>query len=358
MTLAAALESRSDRAVKLRFEVSDTGIGVRPEQAAMLFQPFTQADASTTRRYGGTGLGLAISKQLVELMGGTIAVDSREGQGCTFRFTVTFEVAQPSQQQLEGERTGRPFDAIHQIKPPQRNARILIAEDNAVNRAVALAQLKKLGYKASAVANGAQVIEALRQGGHDLVLMDCQMPVMDGFEATRRIRLFNPSIPIIALTADAMPTDRDRCLREGMNDYLAKPVDLEQLANMLVRSLPASGAGEQTEAVFDEAALLHRLMGDRELAGIILKGFIDDVPSQLHRLRVRLDEADAPGTRLQAHALKGAAATVAAEGLQAIAFAMEQAGTSGQLDRCVGLLPRAVEEFERYKGALELAGWV
>jgi len=200
--------------------------------------------------------------------------------------------------------------------------------------------------------------------------MDCEMPVMDGFEATRRIRgLRQPDIPIVALTANAMQSDRERCLREGMNDYLAKPVVMARLADVLGRWLPKSGgggtvqpaaapAGEQAKAIFDAEALLGRLMGDRELAGAVLKGFLENVPSQLDNLRRRLDEADAAATRSQAHALKGAAATVSAVGLHAIALALERAGSAGRLDHCGELLPRAVEEFERFKSALEGAGWV
>ena len=380
--LDAALESRCGRTATVRFSVTDTGIGIRPDQAAGLFSPFTQADVSTTRRYGGTGLGLAISKQLAETMGGAIGVDSREGGGSTFWFTAVFDLAPPGQAQLASHRADRRFGAPAGTALRKPAARILVAEDNTTNRDVALAQLRKLGYTASAVANGLEAIEAGERGGFDLVLMDCQMPVMDGFEATRRIRSSAqpgiPGIPIVAVTAGAMRDDRDRCMREGMNGYLAKPVELGPLEDVLARWLPVPGAGDRPQtpgqppggsideqekagratAVFNADALLRRLMGDRQLAGSVVKGFLEGAPSQLHNLRARLDEADRPGARLQAHALKGAAATVSAEGLHAVALAIEQAGAAGQLDRCGELLPRAAEELERFESALKRAGWI
>ena len=358
VTLDAALESQSEGTATVRFAIADTGIGIRPDQTARLFSRFVQADDSTTRKYGGTGLGLAICKQLVEMMGGTIGVDSREGQGSTFWFAVPFEPSPPSRQRPVSDRTVGRSGAARRTTPTGRKARILVAEDNATNRDVALAQLRKLGHMASAVGNGVEAIDTVRHGDYDLVLMDCAMPVMDGFEATRRIRSTHPGIPIVAMPADAAPAERDRCLREGMKDYLAKPVDLARLANVLARWLPVSGTGAPDKAVFDPQALLRRLMGDRQLAVTVLQGFLQNAPSQLHELRVRLDKADAPGARLQAHALKGAAATVAAEGLRAIALAMERAGSAGKLDQCAELLPRVVEEFERFKSVLERTGWV
>jgi len=220
---------------------------IRPDQLEGLFSPFTQADASTTRKYGGTGLGLAISKQLVELMGGRVGVDSREGCGSAFWFTAVLDVAPPGRKPASENANARcGADA------PVRPVRVLVAEDNAINRQVALAQLRKLGYEALAVNNGAEAVEKVQAGGYDLVLMDCQMPVMDGLEATRLIRQ-STGIPIVAMTAHAMPGDRDRCLSRGMDDYLAKPVELKQLAEALARWLPGRDGGRQPTGAVEEA---------------------------------------------------------------------------------------------------------
>jgi|GEM_PF-1409198 len=241
VALCAALESLGESTATIRFAVTDTGIGIRPEQIAKLFTRFTQADDSTTRSYGGTGLGLAISQQLVEMMGGTIGIESQEGKGSTFWFNVVFELA-PEMTLLA------PVTPTLSGKPRTVNtrldARILIAEDNATNRLVALAQMKKLGYQADAVINGAEAVKALRDDGqYDLVLMDCEMPVMDGYEATHLIRAVHPDIPIIAATASATLEDRKRCLTVGMSDYLSKPLDLELLGDMLAKWLPAPLTG-------------------------------------------------------------------------------------------------------------------
>jgi two-component system, sensor histidine kinase and response regulator len=233
-----------------------------------------------------------------------------------------------------------------------------------------LGQLQKLGHLAQAVASGAEAVDAVRlaQTGarYDLVLMDCQMPEMDGFEATRRIRLLGgPDIPIVAVTADAMAGDRERCLREGMNDYLSKPVEMRQLAEVLAKWLPHATAPPAAElpaagpskGVFDEKDMLDRFAGDRPFAGRILKVFLEDFPSQLNNLKKRLDSADGPGTAMQAHALKGAAAAVSAGELRALAQAIERAGKTGNLDDCGDLLRSAAREFERLKHALRHAGW-
>ena len=352
----------------LRFAVTDTGIGIAPEALRSLFLPFMQADASTTRKYGGTGLGLAICKQLAEMMGGAIGVDSREGVGSTFWFTAVFDLAEPAQAAL-AEGSGKTA-ARRGVTVNGRPARILVAEDNATNRIVALAQLRKLGYEADTVSNGAEAVEAVESGRYDLVLMDCEMPVMDGFEAARRIRMSSrPRFPIVAVTADAMPADRERCLRVGMNGYLAKPVELGQLANTIATWLAAAPGEDRAvqapdcaavrgiEEIFNEEAFLARLIGDRRLAAVVLKGCLEDLPVQLVRLRERLEACDTTGLRLQAHTLKGAAATVAAEALRAVALEMETAARVGELARCGELLPRAISEFEQLTTTLKNAGW-
>jgi PAS domain S-box-containing protein len=363
--LVAALDTQSDRMATLRFTITDTGIGIRPDQASTLFSPFVQADESTTRKYGGTGLGLAISKQLAEMMGGGVGVDSREGEGSSFWFTAVLEVPEVEEQHAQEELPAARQHSVAHRRVSQ--ARILLAEDNSTNRDVGLAQLRKLGYEATVVNNGAEAVIALERGSYDLVLMDCEMPVMDGFEATHRIRASqHPDIPIIAVTADAMPADRDRCLSEGMNDYISKPVELQHLEQVLLKWLHPSEHGglektrEETsvKGVFDADGLMRRLSGDRQLASITLKGFLQDVPSQLDNLRFMLGTSNAGGMRAQAHMLKGAAATVAAEGLRAIALEMERTATTGNLVPCGELLPRAAEEFERFRCVLERAGWV
>lgn len=222
--------------LKLRWSVSDTGIGLSPEQQKRLFTPFTQADASTTRRFGGTGLGLAICRRLTNLMGGEVGVESEPGRGSTFWFTMD----------LEPGRARPPADSLAPKAAaafPPLSGHVLVAEDNATNQRVARLLLERLGCRVDTVANGREAVEAARQGRYDLILMDCQMPELDGYSATRAIRAAEASsgsfTPIVALTANAQRGDSEKCLAAGMNGYLAKPVHREALASVVSHWLAA-----------------------------------------------------------------------------------------------------------------------
>ncbi len=225
----------------IRFTVRDTGIGITPHALKQLFQPFTQADGSTTRKYGGTGLGLVICKRLVELMGGELGVTSVEGEGSTFWFRVP--LAHAAAPALAAEPCAAPACALNTTaRPRTSHPVILLAEDNPVNQKLALLQLKKLGYQAEAVDDGRAVVAAVADRAYALVLMDCLMPELDGFAATRAIRdaearTTRARIPIIAMTANAMQGDREACLQAGMDDYLTKPVKVDALGELLDRWL-------------------------------------------------------------------------------------------------------------------------
>jgi PAS domain S-box-containing protein len=482
VVVRATTSEEVESGCRLRVEVSDTGIGIPPDQTGMVFEKFRQLDTSTTRKYGGTGLGLAICKQLVALMGGEIGVSSEPGRGSRFWFTAClgkqFAAAQETERAPEslrgrraliagGRATGRqvlstllggwglraeavegdaadlralaersgasdPFalavidldvpgtdgeamsgmvkacahleaaqlillaspgdrrvDAIsaagclskpvrsdellglltklsaaradgpaqtatrpgRTAEPPLAglNARVLLAEDNLTNREVALAILGKLGVQADAASDGAEALHALESTAYDLVLMDVRMPVMDGIEATRRIRdprsaVLDHAVPVIAMTANAMSADRESCLEAGMSGFVPKPVSPRQLLSVLRQWLdrkseaqpPATSSGPAQDAgnevrVFDRAAVLKRLAGDEQLEARVRHAFLTDVPSQLRALRELLASGDSAGASRQAHAIEGESARVGEERLREMALEVEQAASSGDL---------------------------
>jgi PAS domain S-box-containing protein len=231
VSLTADVAEQQGQTLWLRFTVSDTGIGMSADTLARLFTPFYQAESSTTRRYGGTGLGLSISRRLAELMGGSIECASTPGQGSRFTVTLPFRADSRSTDTPSARWPALPAEA-----------HVLVVEDNPTNQQVARQMLRRLGVRASVAANGAEALAILKRLPYDLILMDCQMPVMDGFEATRRIRAgeagpYNANVRIIAMTANAYAEDREKCLAAGMDDYLAKPLALQTLAQRLSRDL-------------------------------------------------------------------------------------------------------------------------
>jgi two-component system, sensor histidine kinase and response regulator len=244
IVVAVRLLERGAQDVLLHFSVTDTGIGLTEEQKTRLFQSFQQADSSTTRKYGGTGLGLAISKNLAQLMGGEVGVESRFGQGSTFWFTVRAGIGQA------GGREDAPVEPIGACDAPLidnrlacvKGARILLVEDNDINQHVACEILGDAGFEVEVADNGRIGLEMAQRRRYDLVLMDMQMPVMDGVTATMEMRKLPrlQQLPIVAMTANAMQRDRERCLGAGMNDFIAKPIDPDTLYAVLLKWLPAN----------------------------------------------------------------------------------------------------------------------
>ncbi len=487
-----------------RFSVSDTGIGIPLARQTEIFAAFTQADSSTTRRYGGTGLGLSISKKLAVMMGGEIGLHSQENQGSTFWFTIRCGLqaatasppdpgpvirqkpllildanpeeraqlaflletlgcgqaeagsgAEALQKLREAAGAERGFGAVvmvrqlpdldaatlasaihadpllaglklvcllpltehHQaglllqsgfdatlLKPvklvslarclaiatgapdPQASSdrqgkssgvspaergevRILLVEDNRVNQKVAVAILKKLGFQVDIANHGQEAVRMFAEQSYRLLLMDCQMPIMDGYEATREIRnsaASNRNLPIIAMTANAMDGDRERCLQAGMDDYITKPVDPQQLAEVIdkwldlhpaspamvgqVAGVPAAGDPQ----IFDREGFLHRLLGDAVECHRTLATFLDDSPLALAEIGAALTRQDAAAVRLQAHSLKGAAANINASLVRQAAQELEKEAASDSLGEAAVRLATLTREYEQLREAIKV----
>ena len=504
--IRVSLENENTTHATIRFSVSDTGIGIPQDRMDRLFKSFSQVDSSTTRKYGGTGLGLTISKQLVEMMGGRIAVASEEGKGSEFWFTAVFEkrfegkerrifvsedirgkrilivddnatnryvlreqlkswqcrfgeassgeqalkelrralvakdpyeiaILDMQMPEMNGETLGkkikqdpalknvililmtsmgergdanrmkeigfsvyltkpvkqsqlydslitvsgtymqreppniRPAEIItrHSLAEDQKcRVRILLAEDNVVNQKVALSILKKLGYSADVVANGKEAVKALEAITYNFVLMDCQMPEMDGFEATQQIREKEKQtgchIPIVALTAHAMAGDREKCLAAGMDEYLSKPINAAELFRVMEKLAPivkakekpsvsSKGAETSLRDVFDLSKAMDLVGGDKELFKEIVCLFLDNLPDNIAQIQAGITHNDAHAVEQAAHALKGSVSNFSAQVAFAAAYRLELMGKEGNLAEAKG----AISELKRVFGELEVA---
>lgn len=267
VTIDCDLHPASAGRAALLIKVTDTGIGIPPSALGKMFQTFSQADSSTSRRFGGTGLGLSISKNLVELMGGTIGVKSVEGQGSTFWFSLDLELARENEQASS-------VTPVEDVKS-HSGARILVAEDNSVNQQVILAKLRKLGYRPQAVGSGNEVLKALREFTYDIILMDCKMPGLDGFETTKIIRKHDSlklrQIPIIALTASAMSGDKELCIEAGMNDYVSKPFKDDELLLKIENLLTISESEDLLSKTKGNVLVVEDNSINQEFLGMSLK---------------------------------------------------------------------------------------
>ncbi|MEP7014694.1 MAG: ATP-binding protein [Verrucomicrobiota bacterium] len=314
-------------AVGVQFSIVDTGIGIAREKQEMIFESFSQADSSTSRQYGGTGLGLAICSELVALMGGRIWVESHAQRGSAFHFTIEVErvdaLVEESIPAVLPEKS-RPLVAL----------RVLVVDDNPVNQTVAAGFLTRLGYRIATANNGLEAIESAQAERFDAILMDVQMPEMDGFAATRRLRHLEDKqghrTPVIAMTAHAGPEDRARCLAAGMDDYIAKPISKQQLQEVLLRivtgivpsnrSIPVPADGTR----FTQSLLLGRLDGDAECFERVAHLFVSNTPPMVARLREQLATGDGTGATKTAHFLRGSLANIAADRAAAIATKLEE----------------------------------
>ena len=345
--------------------VSDTGVGISPDVKEKIFEAFSQADGSTSRKFGGTGLGLTISRRLARLMGGDISVKSEPGFGSTFRVSLSL----PRGMKAESQKAASARQCYR--------GKVLLAEDNEVNRIFALALLEAFGVEASTVDNGREAVALQRTRNFDLVLMDCQMPEMDGFQATEAIRRFEaaatlPRVPIVAVTANAVRGDREKCLAAGMDDYLAKPYAGEQLAEVLGRWLPVADDAETSappssiassapaspllqpinRAVLDKVRAINITTG-QALVNRLIDAYLRNTPLLLARLTQATVDGDAAALAQVAHTLKSSSFNVGAEGLGELCGVIENLGKAGDVASGSVHVAAVDGEFARVKTVLE-----
>ncbi|OPX55557.1 Signal transduction histidine kinase [Oceanospirillum multiglobuliferum] len=378
----------------LHFRVVDTGIGLTVEQQDKLFERFTQADGSVTRKFGGTGLGLAICKQLVEMMGGHITVESIPEMGSSFIITLPLNMlentcdkckpVEPSQSQalVQHFPDSNAAPSFEQVNSWQGRT-VLIVEDNLTNQLVAQGVMNKYGFDVDIANNGEEAVEMITENHYDLVLMDCQMPVMDGYEATRRIRaneitrgvLPEQALLIIAMTAHALQGDREACLTAGMNDYISKPIERSILVQTLQKWLPANAEGtieqpyvssnnaqvktsiKSTEPVktptdFDIKAMEARLLNEPELIRNVLEVFQQDCDIDIIALRESFTEQKLTATAKLAHRIKGASSNVGGIKVQQLALELEQAVKNKDIEKSNLLLTELEQSYQTLREAM------
>ncbi len=331
VVVAASAEESSGADVHVRLEVRDTGCGMDPATAERLFEPFTQADASTTRRYGGTGLGLAIARRLVSMMGGSIDVDSALGRGSTF--TVSLHLGRVAGVVAREEKPPAPPHGPPVGPPPALGtgkARVLVVDDNPVNLRVAVLLLDRLGYETDGVSDGAAAVAAVGRTTYGAVLMDCEMPVMDGYSAAAEVRRREAGrghVPIVAVTASVMRRDIDRALAAGMDAHVAKPIVPAELAAVMAQLAPGPSPADLDASALAE---LREALGAEELAGLVAE-FRRGLAAQEEAIARAVVDGDAGAVRRVAHSLKGSASTLGAVWLASIAAGMETAASDGHL---------------------------
>lgn len=372
--VSATVEALSADRVTVRFSVSDTGIGIAEGARVRIFQPFTQVDGSSTRKYGGTGLGLAISKRFVELMRGSIGVESVSGRGSTFWFSIPLEQSLLSLPKMPGDtEPALVASAVVAGAALAEEPVVLVAEDDPSSRKLVLLQLESLGYSADAVSTGRDALTVTAAKSYSLILMDIHMPDLDGFAATAAIRdqeraasadPENPRrLPIIAMTAAAMPGDQEACLAAGMDDYLSKPADLEHLRRIIERWIPFPTSTHDAHVTTDGPPGLISSVQERlrqlqrgtkqEHVAELIDIFLTEMPRMFSALRMAIEEADAAMLQLTAHRLKGSSANVGAHVLSGLCEQLEQLGGAATTTDAGAWLRQIETELARVMTTLE-----
>lgn len=382
ISIDASSQNVDETHALLQINVTDTGIGIPQSSIAELFNVFTQVDASTTRKYGGTGLGLSIVKKLCELMGGSVQVTSEVGQGSMFTLSIPVGVGKTQSvdapvESKEHKVLSIKEDTTFQTITWPSDTRILLVEDNATNQLVAQGMLESIGLHCDIAANGLEALEAIQISNdtlpYTIVLMDCQMPEMDGYDATRAVRAGkagegNKELPIIAMTANAMQGDREKCTNAGMDDYVAKPINLSVLQSVLrkwiLKEEPLTSTQSSAKQIvstnlplWDEADALKRLGNKSALLNKIIESFMSDGPKSLLALSKALEEHNSADAQLHSHSLKGAAGNVSALKLQNLSRHLEEAAKNDNLaevqerfDECKQILNETLKIFETHLG--------
>ena len=362
VTIRASVVSESADDARVRFEVRDTGVGIPLEAQARLFQPFTQVDTSTTREHGGTGLGLAICRELIERMRGTIVVSSKPGEGSTFSFEVPLEKAR-DRTSAPRQRTAR---APSELPRRQVAAHILLVEDSPINAEVAGEIVRSAGYTFDLASDGGAAIKAAKSRPYDLVLMDCQLPEVDGYEASRRIRDLERAgtlppregtLPIIALTASATKEDLEKCFAAGMSDHVSKPVDARRLLEVIARHLggvtpPVAPRTGRSTSVTDLAGALGRLQGDRVLLRRIALQFAEGAPAVRAKLHDAVERRDSGAVAFGTHRLRGQASSFGGAGLVGATEVLEVAARRENWTAAAAALLAVDAELDRLLRAL------